>query len=82
MAFIYFLSAHPKIRSFVLQGGRPSTMEGLCHAVPYVMFPVLGDQDVNAKRMQKVGGSVLLELGTVTTQQFQDAINKTVYDVK
>lgn len=65
-----------------MQGGRPSTVEGLCNAVPFIMFPVLADQDVNANRMNKVGGSVLLELGTVTTKQLQDAVNKTVYDVR
>lgn len=76
-----FYAAHPKIRGFIMQGGRPSTIEATCNAVPMIAFPVLGDQDLNAMRMNKMGANVLLEWGTVTLEQLQDAVNKTVYDL-
>lgn len=72
--------AHPKMKLFVTQCGRPSMSEALCNGVPMIAFPVLGDQDNNANRMEKMGANVKLELGTVTIQQFKEAVEKTVYD--
>lgn len=34
--------AHPKIRGFLTQAGRPSTQEALYHEVPMITFPILG----------------------------------------
>ncbi len=34
--------AHPKIKGFVTQCGRPSTQEALCHGVPLITIPIWG----------------------------------------
>ncbi|ODN02201.1 UDP-glucuronosyltransferase 2B13, partial [Orchesella cincta] len=72
--------AHPDIKAFITQGGRPSSSESVYYKVPMITFPVLGDQDFNSKRMNQMGGNVLLELGTVTRKQLTDALHKVVYD--
>ncbi|ODM95812.1 UDP-glucuronosyltransferase 1-9 [Orchesella cincta] len=74
------LLAHPRIRGFVTQSGRPSAMEALWNGVPMIAFPILGDQDFNANRINQMGGNVKLEIGTVTSEQLIAAVNKLVYE--
>lgn len=69
-----------RIRGFITQGGRPSTMEALCEAVPTITFPVFGDQDVNSNRMEKLGATVKLELGNVTREELKGAVERVAYD--
>lgn len=78
--FEILIVAHPKIRGFIMQGGRPSTVEALCDGVPTIALPVLGDQDFNAKRINAAGGNILLEWGTLTTPQLVGAVRKIAYD--
>lgn len=35
--------AHPKIKGFMTQAGRPSTQEALCEAVPLITLPIFGE---------------------------------------
>ncbi|ODM95815.1 2-hydroxyacylsphingosine 1-beta-galactosyltransferase [Orchesella cincta] len=66
--------AHPMVRVFVTQSGRPSTLESVYNAVPMIAFPVIGDQDNNANRVNNMGGNIKLELGTVTFEELREAI--------
>lgn len=63
-----------------MQAGRPSAQEAVLNGVPMISFPVLGDQDVNANRLEKIGATVVLELGTVTRDELKRALDKVVYD--
>ncbi|CAL8100648.1 unnamed protein product [Orchesella dallaii] len=68
------LLANPLVRVFITQSGRPSILESVFHGVPMIAFPVIGDQDNNANRLNNMGGNIKLELGTVTFIQLREAI--------
>jgi MGT family glycosyltransferase len=44
-----------RARVFITHGGMNSTMEGLWHGVPLVVFPQAGDQLINASRVSELG---------------------------
>ncbi|XP_070509433.1 UDP-glycosyltransferase UGT5-like [Chironomus tepperi] len=68
------LLAHPKIKLFITHGGQQSMEETIDRAVPTVVIPFLADQDSNAKRMEKRGIGMHLELHTLTEEKFKAAI--------
>ncbi|CAL8100658.1 unnamed protein product [Orchesella dallaii] len=72
--------AHPRIRGFITQSGRPSVMEALYNGVPMIAFPILGDQDFNAGRINKMGGNIKLEIGSFTSEELIAAVNALVYE--
>jgi len=36
-----FITDHPKLRAFITQSGRPSTLEAICNGVPLISFPII-----------------------------------------
>ncbi|CAL8100655.1 unnamed protein product [Orchesella dallaii] len=78
--FIWLISAHPRIRGFITQSGRPSAMEALYNGVPMISFPILGDQDFNSHRINKMGGNVELEIGSFTSEELISAVTTLVYE--
>ncbi|CAL8102801.1 unnamed protein product [Orchesella dallaii] len=74
------LLVHPRIQGFITQSGRPSTMEALYHGVPMIAFPVIGDQDATADRVNVMGGNTALEIRTLNAQELKEAVQKMVYD--
>jgi glucuronosyltransferase len=77
--FLIFL-AHPKIKAFLTQAGRPSCQEALEHSVPTITFPVLADQDFNADRMLNLGTSIGLDFVGLTQEKLTDALSKILND--
>ncbi len=67
---------------FITQSGRPSTIEAVCAAVPMIAFPVLGDQDSTANRVNQMGGNIILELATVTQSELHAALQEIAYGEK
>lgn len=65
----FCFSGHPKIKAFITQSGRPSTLEAVCAAVPIIAFPAVGDQDLTANRMSQVGASVVLDFDKITVPE-------------
>lgn len=63
-----------------MQAGRPSSQEAVFNGVPTISFPVFADQDINANRLEKIGVTVILELGTVTRDELKRAFDKILYD--
>uniref|UniRef100_A0A8C6SWV7 glucuronosyltransferase n=1 Tax=Neogobius melanostomus TaxID=47308 RepID=A0A8C6SWV7_9GOBI len=52
------LGSHPGVRAFITHAGSHGLFEGLCHAVPMLMFPLYGDQSDNAQKFASREGLV------------------------
>ncbi|XP_053976521.1 uncharacterized protein LOC128875172 [Hylaeus volcanicus] len=74
--------AHPNIKLFIYQGGLQSTEETIHFTVPVVVFPVGGDQDYQAIRMEAVGVGKRLEIVTVTRDELENAIREVITNKK
>ncbi|KAL7047612.1 hypothetical protein ACKWTF_003053 [Chironomus riparius] len=68
--------AHPNIKLFITHGGQQSMEETIDRAVPTIVIPFLGDQDTNAKRMEKRRIGMHLELHTLTEEKLKTAIHE------
>ncbi|ODN00652.1 UDP-glucuronosyltransferase [Orchesella cincta] len=72
--------AHPKIKGFITQGGRPSTQEALCHGVQMIMIPIMGDQDYNADRLEYLGAAQTLQIDTISASHIRGALEKLLHN--
>ncbi|GAA6231317.1 UDP-glucuronosyltransferase-like [Lates japonicus] len=74
------LLAHPKAKVFITHGGTHGIYEGICNAVPMLMFPLFGDQGDNVHRMVVRGVAEKLSIYDVTTEKLLVALNKLTHD--
>ncbi|XP_049881034.1 UDP-glucosyltransferase 2-like [Pectinophora gossypiella] len=74
------LLRHPKIKLFITQGGLQSTDEAITAGVPLVGIPMLGDQWYNTEKYVHFNIGVQLNVGTVTEDEFRNAINTVIED--
>ncbi|XP_057667366.1 UDP-glycosyltransferase UGT5-like [Diorhabda carinulata] len=74
--------AHPNIKLFITQGGLLSLIETLYNGVPTISIPVLGDQLKNAKVAESNGYSKVIQLGTLTEEDFSAAIEEVISNDK
>ncbi|XP_038574589.1 UDP-glucuronosyltransferase 1A1-like [Micropterus salmoides] len=74
------LLAHPGARAFITHAGSHGLFEGLCHAVPMVMVPILGDQSDNAEKLASRGAGVVLDIVSITTESLLQALNEVIND--
>ncbi|KAM9851371.1 UDP-glucuronosyltransferase-like [Aulostomus maculatus] len=74
------LLAHPKAKLFMTHGGTHGIYEGICNAVPMVMFPLFGDQGENVHRMVARGVAEKLGIYDMTTEELLAALNKVIHD--
>lgn len=56
--------------------------EAVYNGVPMIGFPLLYDQDYNTNFLEPKGIGLSVEVSTLTTEQFKDAIWKIVNDPK
>lgn len=68
------LLAHPNVKLFITHGGQQSMEETIDRGVPTVVIPFLGDQDANARRMERRKIGKHLELHTITEEKLKSAI--------
>lgn len=73
-------SAHPKAKVLMTHGGSHGIYEGICNAVPMLMFPLFGDQGDNVHRMVSRGVAEKLGMYDVTTENLLAALNKIIHD--
>lgn len=66
--------AHPNIKLFITHSGALSTHETIHRGVPMVGMPFLGDQHINARRVENYGAGVKLEFKDLTKATLQKAI--------
>ncbi|CAN9503261.1 unnamed protein product [Ophioblennius macclurei] len=74
------LLAHPGVRAFITHAGSHGLFEGLCHAVPMLMFPITAEQPDNARKMASRGVGVLLNILTATTEDILQGLNEIIND--
>ena len=74
--------AHPGARAFITHAGSHGLFEGLCHAVPMVMMPFLGDQADNAVRLASRGAGVVLDIYSITTESLLQGLNEVINDTR
>ncbi|XP_069554762.1 UDP-glucuronosyltransferase-like [Brachyistius frenatus] len=74
------LLAHPKAKLFLTHGGTHGIYEGICNAVPMLMFPLFGDQGDNVHRMVIRGVAEKLSIFKMTTETLLVALKKTIHD--
>ncbi|XP_074545561.1 UDP-glucuronosyltransferase 1A1-like [Halichoeres trimaculatus] len=76
------LLAQPGVRAFITHAGSHGLFEGLCHAVPMLMLPIVGDQSDNAQRLASRGVGVVLDLFTITTESLLQGLNEVIHDTR
>ncbi|KAF7659965.1 hypothetical protein LDENG_00290290 [Lucifuga dentata] len=74
------LLGHPKVKVFMTHGGTHGIYEGICNAVPMVMFPLFGDQGDNVNRMVARGVAEKLTMFDLTTEKLLAVLNKVIND--
>ncbi|XP_058122291.1 UDP-glycosyltransferase UGT5-like [Anopheles ziemanni] len=72
--------AHPNIRLFVSHGGIFGTQESIYWARPMLFVPFYGDQHSNARKFQKAGIGLTLQILNVTVEDFSSKIEQIVQD--
>ncbi|XP_049434500.1 UDP-glucuronosyltransferase 2A2-like [Epinephelus fuscoguttatus] len=74
------LLGHPKTRVFVAHGGTNGLQEAIYHGVPIVGLPLMFDQDDNLFRMTARGVAKVLDIGTLNTDNFLEAVKAVLYE--
>ncbi|KAG7241714.1 hypothetical protein INR49_025179, partial [Caranx melampygus] len=74
------LLAHPKAKIFITHGGTHGIYEGICNAVPMLMFPLFGDQGDNVHHMVARGVAERLSIFDFTSEKLVAALNKMTHD--
>ncbi|XP_022049346.1 UDP-glucuronosyltransferase-like [Acanthochromis polyacanthus] len=74
------LLAHPKAKVFITHGGTHGLYEGICNAVPMLMFPLFGDQRDNVHRIVVRGVAEQLTIYDVTSEKIVAALKKLIND--
>ena len=68
------LLAHKDIKAFVSHVGHNSLYESAYHGVPLLAFPLFGDQQSNAKKVEHVGLGLAVDYKTINAQQLFETI--------
>ncbi|KAM8858121.1 UDP-glucuronosyltransferase-like [Synchiropus picturatus] len=74
------LLAHPKAKVFITHGGTHGIYEGVCNAVPMLMFPLFGDQGDNVHKLVIRGVAEKLSIFDVNGDSMVAALKKLIYD--
>jgi len=72
--------AHPSVKLFITHSGNNGQYEAVYNGVPMIGFPVLADQIYNAKRLDRKGYGLSMDLHDFTADQLLDNIHKILGD--
>lgn len=79
--YLFLITAHPKVRVFITQGGLQSFQETVHYGVPTVGIPWFGDQECNVAKMVDAKIGVLLPPKELTSyEKIKSAIEAVLYD--
>lgn len=76
------ISAHPKVKLFITQGGLQSTEESVHFGVPIVGIPLFGDQPVNIRKLATVEAGVELDFDYLNKDTIFAAVDAVLHDPK
>ncbi|XP_034039734.1 UDP-glucuronosyltransferase-like [Thalassophryne amazonica] len=76
------LLAHRGARAFITHAGSHSLFEGLCHAVPMLMVPIIADQPDNAQRLVSREVGVVLDIYSLSTESLLQGLNDVINNTK
>ncbi|XP_052317329.1 UDP-glucuronosyltransferase 2A1-like [Oncorhynchus keta] len=74
------LLGHPKTRAFVAHGGTNGVQEAIYHGVPIVGLPLVFDQHDNLNRMRAKGVAKIVDIATVDSDIFLEAVKAVLYE--
>ncbi|XP_036897821.1 UDP-glucuronosyltransferase 2B31-like isoform X1 [Sturnira hondurensis] len=74
------LLGHPKTKAFVTHGGVNGIYEAIYHGIPMVGLPLFADQPDNIVRMKKKGAAVRLDIKTMSSADFLNALKTVIND--
>lgn len=72
------LLGHPKTCAFVSHGGTNGIYEAIYHGIPVLLLPLLFDQFDNAIRLETRGAARVLEVDTLTSEEFLEALKDVI----
>jgi len=72
------LLAHKDIKAFVSHVGHNSLYESAYHGVPLLAFPLFGDQQSNAKKVEHVGIGLAVDYKSFNAQQLVETIERVI----
>ena len=72
------LLAHKDIKAFVSHVGFNSLCESAYHGVPLVAFPLFGDQQVNAKKVDHIGLGLAVDYTSTNANQLSETIETVI----
>ncbi|MBN3312353.1 UDB20 glucuronosyltransferase, partial [Atractosteus spatula] len=74
------LLGHPKTRVFVAHGGTNGVYEAIYHGIPVVGLPLVFDQHDNLFRLQVKGAAKILDISTLDSKTFLQALQEVLYE--
>uniref|UniRef100_W5NN46 UDP-glucuronosyltransferase n=1 Tax=Lepisosteus oculatus TaxID=7918 RepID=W5NN46_LEPOC len=74
------LLGHPKTRVFVAHGGTNGVYEAIYHGIPIVGLPLVFDQHDNLFRLQVKGAAKILDISTLDSKTFLQALQEVLYE--
>lgn len=72
--------SHPFVKLFITHGGAHGLQEAVYHGVPMIAFPIVSDQQYNARRMDHKGYGTRMDLKKFTSDELLENINKILSD--
>lgn len=78
--FSFPISAHPKMKLFINQGGALSIQEAVSRAVPVVCLPLYGDQFKQCAQVKNLAFGENIVVHNLTEESFGDTIRKVLRD--
>ena len=67
---------------FVSHGGFNSVSEALYYGVPVITVPMVNDQYMVAKRLEKTGAGITLKMGEISENSLEEAVSELLTDSK
>ena len=71
---------HPKTRLFICHAGLNGILESTYHGVPMILTPFFGDQFYNANTMKQSGVGEVVNLWSMSSEEFVSLIRKVLGD--
>eukprot|EP01094_Clydonella_sp_ATCC50884_P008093 TRINITY_DN1738_c3_g1_i3.p1 TRINITY_DN1738_c3_g1~~TRINITY_DN1738_c3_g1_i3.p1 ORF type:complete len:600 (+),score=192.62 TRINITY_DN1738_c3_g1_i3:148-1947(+) len=72
--------AHPALRAFVSHCGQNSMLEAIASEVPLLGIGFMGDQPMNAARMDDAGAGIALDRNVMTAEHIVEALRALIED--